>query len=305
MWFNKEHLENPTATFIVSNPVHIKSLHIPNLGNADYVRKFSVSNDDSFLLSHYHYTESAKQYALSRLADGKLTTIIPTGPDAISGLCFLQLNQQEKMIVSKGDKLMMLDSQGKETKTHPHLEMPNSTVCMIDAKNLACASIYPDKDGKHKITLVDVTTEGWQISRSMNLSLGWKEMYSIWATQFLGETILVLCSWKDEGFAAINVDDGRLRWKVDIENSTFHVDAGTACTDDKNRLYISSMDQHRIYEVNMEDGSINALIDLKPTIFWPMCIQVHKANLYVVHVDINELLKAKRRKWVFSIYELK
>ena len=166
--------------------------------------------------------------------------------------------------------------------------------------------IYAERehtDGIHKVYILNTSTEQWSFRATLRLQTGLNYIDDICYVKMADSTpCLVLCDPLGHSVTAVEMLGGNIRWRLGVEQMGEGFRPYSVCFDDDHNIYVSDVDQQKVYMLSSDDGSmISTVLNARQHgIIYTIWIQIQDSHLYVSHFnDVNE------RKLVISKFARK
>ncbi len=173
------------------------------------------------------------------------------------------------------------------------------TIVCIDEDSVAFVSDQQSV-GEVEIHIIEVTPDKWFVTETLRPELGWEAVYDMHhATTKTNTSLLVLCSWKDESVAAVDLPDGKVLWIKKGVDYNMRLPASSVCVDELGKVYVACGRQQKVLILSVEDGSLLFQLSIEPSIGYIACIRFQEDQLYLSHKDAKI-----PDKWAISIYRL-
>ncbi len=288
----------------------VNTVRVPQVGANVYIYSYCFSPSNEIIYSKINQVSQDKHtYSLHQLHE-KEKVIIPEGEDRTWNGAFINIDNTEHLVISRGDQLLVFDrtllsSRVVYQKHIPVLHVSNRALCFcsVDMKSIACTHVLPIY-GCHEIDVLDIRPGKWFPIKTIRAELGRGAVHDMCRTISSDGPQLVLCSWMDESVAGVGLQDGKIRWRITSKLAGVKLQAHSVCADQMGRVFVACSNQHSIYIVSSEDGAMIGCLNLDPPVFLPTCVCIHQDKLWVAHMEDKAWRTTGQEKWQISQYDV-
>ncbi len=238
---------------------------------------------------------------------GSWQTVIFEAQDIITGLLFQRIGGRERLLMVDQPNIVMMDEQltsSERTLIELHHDTPlcsagNDKVLYVQRTDACGWEQRGRVPGDWELWELKVTTtsEACPTTKLGLLQLGWKYV----SDMCTAGNLLILCSHKDKGVAAVSFDDWQVKWKVT------EVKVLSVCPGTKGTVFAACPDSDPLQQLSLHDGSFVPQDTLKAGSPWSL--QNHDSNLFVVNYIDDKLLSdvdpaGQKKHWEVQQYKL-
>ena len=158
-------------------------------------------------------------------------------------------------------------------------------ICKIDESTIAYGEVYPSLDESRSVFILKTDTEGeWTVSGTLKLFT--PDIWDMCHTEMADRTsCLLLCLPYDTSIMAVEMEEGKTRWKVGEEQMGEAFHPWSICSDQDNCAYVADFGQKKIHLFSASDGTVIKRFDLLNFygIDNAFTVRFHDQHLYVEH----------------------
>ncbi len=262
------------------------SLAIPEIGEYAVLMRFSVSRKGKIVYCCHKKVliggDSKFLYSATMIEDKWARTIIQEGTSSILSLTFLDCNGKEHLAFEKDGSVYLMDDSLEKIKCKLTKVRSAAIMCAFEENTVICMSTYPTKTGCYELLEARILSDNsrprskrWSLPiglRSADIykvqvKLPWEEIHDMChmttkshmtpESDDITDDIIIVCSWKNNGVAAIRKQDGQIKWMVTSPEQgapgkglSDLSDAFSVCTDNHGNVFVACRQQHAIYKLS-------------------------------------------------------
>ncbi len=267
------------------------SLAIPEIGEYAVLMRFSVSRTGKIVYCCHKKVliggDSKFLYSATIIEDKWARTIIQEGTSSILSLTFLECNGKEHLAFEKDGSVYLMDDSLEKIKCKLTKVRSAAIMCPFGENTLVCMSTYPTKTGYYDLLEARILSDNtrprskrWSLPLGLRsadiykvqVKLPWEEIHDMChmtskshmtpESNDIIDDIIIVCSWKNNGVAAIRKQDGQIKWMVpgpekgatdkgvSGNGQSDLSDAFSVCSDNHGNVFVACRQQHAIYKLS-------------------------------------------------------
>ncbi len=285
-----------------------KNVNLPLLMQDDYVKRFTFSPSNEIVYSHSRQEHGSFTSQIHIRSNERLLAS-QKGTAFLWDVAYIHRQSTDQLVTSQGEKLFLWDSKLQGSKMVYQKKIPHGPVweatlcfCLVTKDSLACVHRLPRR-GYHMIEILDTWSDKWFPIETIQVKLGWASVSDMCYTSYSDNPHFIMCSYKNERVASVGLKDGEVRWHISGKDVGVELKAHSICADHNGMVFVSCGNDHSIYMLSAEDGTLISHINSEPPICFPNCVRIHQNKLWVSHVELQAWRKGVW-KWQISQYEL-
>ena len=298
-WLTKQQLLSSEEIQALTLITRWKLDPINKYGFSDFTTLVAVA--DSGIIAVSAFTRQSGEAAFLLLLNSN-PDVSPTNLSSCPNWIptFMQLQGKEYLVAHQADNnVHMWDIQSRISKIVLQ-DIPWSQLFLISDQVLGCIEMYSSKSGKHKIRILEIGMEQWNLKGILHFFTATGKAGILADICYMeatgGVPCLVMCFGFEKSIEAIEMLGGKRRWKTGTEQLRQELNPVSLCTD-HNNVYVADNHEHKLHVLSSEDGTVLRRINLlQYGIVYPSSVRLSKDFLYICHTDITDVCKYQTSK---------